>query len=217
MERKGAAGNRDAELARRLRLGDAAAVSDLDSAYRRRIHRLAMAYVHDDWDAEEVTQDVLLRVLRKIDAFRGEAALSSWIQSITRNAALSRLRGGRIRRAPAAVGVDGVAAGAPETPARSPSPEDRVYRAEVRRRLAGLLARMPPVYRAPIVLRDIRGLSTGEASALLHLRPETLKSRLHRGRLALRSALRRARISPQAAPSVDSRAASATDGSRDFQ
>src|SRR5919109_5087269 len=83
------------ELVDRMQAGDSSAVADLASVYGPRIHQLAFRYVKNWEDAEEVTQDVLMKVYRKIDAFRGDAALSSWIYRITFNTAMSRLRTAR--------------------------------------------------------------------------------------------------------------------------
>ena len=79
------------ELIGRMQAGDSTAVTDLASTYGPRIHQLAFRYLKNWEDAEEVTQDVLMKVHRKIDAFRGDAALSSWIYRITFNTAMSRL------------------------------------------------------------------------------------------------------------------------------
>ena len=87
------------ELIDRMQVGDATAVTDLSAVYGARIHQLAFRYMKNWEDAEEVTQDVLMKVFRKIDAFRGDAALSSWIYRITFNTAMSRLRTGRAGRA----------------------------------------------------------------------------------------------------------------------
>jgi RNA polymerase sigma-70 factor (ECF subfamily) len=67
--------------------------------------------------------------------------------------------------------------------------DDQVMRAELRNRLIKALTHLPEVYRVPVILRDIQGLSTEEASAILRVKPQTLKSRLHRGRLILRQHL----------------------------
>src|ERR687897_2364597 len=83
------------ELIGRMQAGDPAAVTELATIYGPRIHQLAFRYTKNWEDAEEVTQDVLLKVFRKIDAFRGDADLSSWIYRITFNTAMSRLRTGR--------------------------------------------------------------------------------------------------------------------------
>ena len=80
------------ELVDRLKAHDPAAVADLSESYGSKIYQLAFRYLKNREDAEEVAQDVLLKVFQKIDAFRGDAALSSWIYRITFNAAMSRLR-----------------------------------------------------------------------------------------------------------------------------
>src|SRR4026208_378123 len=80
------------ELVDRLKAHDPAAVADLSESYGSKIYQLAFRYLKNREDAEEVAPDVLLKVSQKIDAFRGDAALSSWIYRITFNAARSRLR-----------------------------------------------------------------------------------------------------------------------------
>ena len=179
------------ELIDRMQAGDASAVTDLSAVYGARIHQLAFRYMKNWEDADEVTQDVLMKVFRKIDAFRGDAALSSWIYRITFNTAMSRLRTGRVGRAadqqrPAP--ADAVTA--QSDPADwSTLADDHVLRREMREQLIAALTTLPEVYRTPVVLRDIQGMSTEEASQVLHVKPQTLKSRLHRGRLILREAL----------------------------
>src|ERR1700724_3803876 len=90
--------NNDAVLLNRLKAGDDRALGDLADAYAGKIHQLAFRYLRNKEDAEEVTQDVLYKVYRKVGAFRGDAALSSWIYRITFNAAMSRLRTARYQR-----------------------------------------------------------------------------------------------------------------------
>src|SRR5256714_893758 len=87
------------ELLARLKAGDERALTDLANEYGAKIYQLAFRYLRNREDAEEVTQDVLFKVYRKIDAFRGDAALSSWIYRITFNAAMSRLRTASFQRA----------------------------------------------------------------------------------------------------------------------
>ena len=182
------------QLIGRMQAGDATAVTDLASTYGPRIHQLAYRYLKNWEDAEEVTQDVLMKVHRKIDAFRGDAALSSWIYRITFNTAMSRLRNGRFSRPhevsrQETLSTD-IGERAPQEPADwSSLADDRVLRGEMRRRLIDALTHLPQVYRVPVILRDIQGLSTEEASAVLRIKPQTLKSRLHRGRLILREHL----------------------------
>src|SRR5205807_4909131 len=90
---------KDLELLTRLQAGDDRALGDLSTAYGSKIYQLAFRYMRNKEDAEEVTQDVLYKVYRKVGTFRGDAALSSWIYRITFNAAMSRLRGAQARRA----------------------------------------------------------------------------------------------------------------------
>ena len=186
--------NAERQLIGRMQAGDGSAVADLASTYGPRIHQLALRYVKNWEDAEEVTQDVLMKVHRKIDAFRGDAALSSWIYRITFNTAMSRLRSARASRnlevqTPDASTVDQPDRLPVEPADWSSLADDQVLRNQMRERLIAALAQLPAVYRTPVILRDIQGLSTEEASAVLRVKPQTLKSRLHRGRLLLREHL----------------------------
>src|SRR5436190_21842673 len=88
----------DQELLQALRMGDETAIRDVAETYGSKIYQLAFRYLRNKEDAEEVTQDVLYKVYRKIDAFRGDAALSSWIYRVTFNAAMSRLRTAKYQR-----------------------------------------------------------------------------------------------------------------------
>jgi RNA polymerase sigma-70 factor (ECF subfamily) len=179
-------------LVERLKAHDPAAVADLSASYGSKIYQLAFRYLKNREDAEEVAQDVLLKVYQKIDAFRGDAALSSWIYRITFNAAMSRLREFKqyLPVAPEKAGDD--LSPAPlkrEVVDWSPLADEEVFRAELRNTLVQALQQMPLLYRTPVILRDVQGLSTEEASAVLHVKEQTLKSRLHRGRLMLREQL----------------------------
>ena len=185
--------NTERQLIGRMQAGDSSAVGELASTYGPRIQQLAFRYVKNWEDAEEVTQDVLLKVYKKIDAFRGDAALSSWIYRITFNTAMSRLRSGRLARLAEVQPLEptggDVFERAQEPADWSSLADDQVLRGEMRNRLVVALKTLPTVYRIPVILRDIQGLSTEEASAVLRVKPQTLKSRLHRGRLILREAL----------------------------
>jgi RNA polymerase sigma-70 factor (ECF subfamily) len=179
-------------LVDRLKAHDPAAVADLSASFGSKIYQLAFRYLKNREDAEEVAQDVLLKVSQKIDAFRGDAALSSWIYRITFNAAMSRLREFKqqLPNAPEKDREDSIQ----PTPRReaidwSPLADEEVFRAEMRKVLVSALRRMPTLYRVPVILRDVEGLTTEEASAVLHVKEQTLKSRLHRGRLMLRDEL----------------------------
>jgi RNA polymerase sigma-70 factor (ECF subfamily) len=187
----------DQALLARLQSGDERALADLADAYSSKIYQLAFRYLRNKEDAEEITQDVLFKVYRKVDAFRGDAQLSSWIYRITFNAAMSRLRTARYqraqaedRRAAAATDEDGsVTPRTPDVADWSDMADERVLRTQLRQRVFRAILALPAIYRAPVMLRDIQGMSTEEASAMLKVKDQTLKSRLHRGRLILRKQL----------------------------
>ena len=184
----------DFALIERLQAGDDTAVAELARNYGAKMYQLALRYTRNKEDAEEVVQDVLLKVRDKIDAFRGDAALSSWIYRITFNTAMSRLRATRSTRLHE---VPDEPMGTYDDPApRASEPadwsnlgDDLVHRRQMRDALRVAVAELPAIYRAPVILRDLRGLSTEEASRRLKVKDQTLKSRLHRGRLILRDRL----------------------------
>jgi RNA polymerase sigma-70 factor, ECF subfamily len=184
----------EVELLKRLQAGDELAMAELADAYRFKVYNLAFRYLRNKEDAEEVTQDVLFKVYRNIGAFRRDAALSSWIYRITFNAAMSRLRIARYqqsqdddRRIASLEGEESIAAR--DVADLSDMADDRILRSQLRRRVFRAILALPAIYRAPVMLRDIQGMSTEEASAVLRVKDQTLKSRLHRGRLILRKQL----------------------------
>jgi RNA polymerase sigma-70 factor (ECF subfamily) len=183
-------------LLTRLQRGEEQALSDLIDAYGAKIYQLAFRYLRNKEDAEEVAQDVLFKVHRKVGEFRGDSALSSWIYRITFNAAMSRLRSGSYQRVQeeqrmaAANDRDDMDARPRTEPADwSDMADEQLFKAEMRKRMFAAILALPAIYRAPVMLRDIQGMSTEEASAMLHVKDQTLKSRLHRGRLILRKQL----------------------------
>jgi len=184
----------DSQLVSRLQARDETAVQELAERFGPRIHQLALRHMGNPADAEEVTQDVLMKVYRKIGAFRGDSALSSWIYRITFNTAMSRLRSGKAARA-AEVEQTIEAADPGERLRVEPAdwshlPDEDLLRAQLREATFSAIQELPEIYRVPIVLRDIEGLTTEEASSRLHVKDQTLKSRLHRGRVMLRERLR---------------------------
>jgi RNA polymerase sigma-70 factor (ECF subfamily) len=183
----------DGELVDRLKRGDEDAFGTLLARYRGKVYGLAMTMTRNPQDAEEVTQDVFLAVYRKIGAFNGRAAFSTWLYRIASNAALMKLRG---RRSEPHLPIE--ENGAVFTPegrfARpvadwSEVPEDRLLAAESRRVLKQAIEALPPDYKAVVVLRDIEGLANPEVAEILGATVLAVKSRLHRARLALRARL----------------------------
>jgi RNA polymerase sigma-70 factor (ECF subfamily) len=187
---------KETTLLTRLQAGDEQALGDLADAYSAKIYQLAFRYLRNNEDAEEVTQDVLYKVHRKVGTFRGDAALSSWIYRITFNAAMSRLRSAKYQRAqdgdrrPLPADGDALMPSLPTDIADWTNMADEgLLRSQLRQRVFRAILALPAIYRAPVMLRDIQGMSTEEASAMLRVKDQTLKSRLHRGRLILRKQL----------------------------
>jgi len=181
-----------------IQAGDETSLKRLAELYGPRIHQLAMRHMKNREDAEEVTQDVLMKVYRKVGSFRGDSALSSWIYRITFNTAMSRLRQHRNARA-AEQDLDRALAAleagedtrTPTDPADwSHMPDEELLRLELREAVTVAVNELPEIYREPVILRDFEGLTTEEASTRLRVKDQTLKSRLHRGRLMLREHLR---------------------------
>ena len=188
--------SREDNLLERLKAGDDRALADVAETYGSKIYQLAFRYLRNKEDAEEVTQDVLFKVHRKVGAFRGDAALSSWIYRITFNAAMSRLRTAKYQRlqdeqrqTSSGESDQPVAPARPELADWSDMADEHVFRTQLRRRVLRAILALPAIYRAPVIMRDIQGMSTEEASAVLRVKDQTLKSRLHRGRLILRKQL----------------------------
>src|SRR5262249_28917675 len=158
-----------------------------------RVFNLARRMLDNDADAEDVTQEVLVQVVRKLDTFRGEAALTTWLHRITANAALAagRRRADRRERPPGippgARREEGVA------PARGrrgrPGSDEQALGRELRQVIESAIQRLPQLYRETYVLADVEGLSNAEVGTTLGLSVPAVKSRLHRARLMMRDTL----------------------------
>ena len=183
----------DAELVERIKRGDEAAFGALLERHQEKVYRLAWKFTRHAQDAEEVTQDVFLKVYRKIGSFDGRAAFGTWLYRVAINTALMKLRARRgarelpVEEAGPAFRPDGQHA----RPVAdwSALPEDQLLSVERRRVLTEAIEALPPDYKAAVVLRDIEGLSIHEAADVLGVSVAAVKSRLHRARLALRERL----------------------------
>ena len=180
----------DAALVEQMRRGEAGAVESLVVAYGDRVYRLAIRITGNASDAEEVVQDTLLAVSRKIDTFRGTAAFGSWVYRITANAAYQKLRGKRSKRSEVswqdlAPSFDDKGQHMEVTVDWSKRPKDPAVEGELRSVLCGAIDELPVNYRTPFLLHDVEGLSNPEIAETLHLKLGTVKSRVHRARLFL--------------------------------
>ena len=183
----------DAALVEQLRRQDAEAPEALVAAYWERAYRLAIRITDNASDAEEVVQDALWTVSRKIDSFQGVAAFGSWLYRITANTAYQKLRGRRTRKE---VPWDDLA---PPFDDRGRHVEaagdwsrrlhDPAIESELRSVLSAAINELPAVYRIVFLLHDVEGLSKPEIAEALHLKLSGIKSRVHRARLFLRKRL----------------------------
>jgi RNA polymerase sigma-70 factor (ECF subfamily) len=167
----------DQDLIRRFRAGDEPAFVALMDRHERRVYNLAYRMLGNTEDARDVTQEVFLSCFRHLGTFRGEAAFSTWLHRVTVNACHDL-----IRRRPPTASLD---AGVADRPAGPDLADRAVLASDVQRALLAI----PPEYRAVLVLHEVGDLPVGEVAAVLEIPVGTVKSRLHRGRVALARAL----------------------------
>lgn len=166
----------DARLLQACRIGDRRAMEALYHRFKRRVFSL-VARIAGPGEAEEVSQEVFVRIYRGLPKFRGDSALGTWIYRLTVNAALTH-----VQRRPVRADGEEVLATLPaaETPSRDP---------RLAARLEVALGVLPPGYRAVLVLHDVEGLSHEEISDILGCRVGTSKSQLHKARARMRELL----------------------------
>jgi len=184
-----AAGSDDMVLVRRALAREADAFRAIIKTYNQRLYRIARGVVRNDAEAEDVVQEAYVRAFASLDAFRGDASLSTWLTRIVINEALGRLRK---RKRTVAMSENGDARIIP-FPLNGLNPGDDPERTMAQRQILGLVERatdsLPDVYRTVFAARVIEGLSIEETADLLGVRPETVKTRLHRARALVRKAL----------------------------
>jgi RNA polymerase sigma-70 factor, ECF subfamily len=196
-------GEAEVDLIERLRAQDASVLEVLMERYTPRVYRVAFGITRSHVDAEEVVQDVFLTLFRKIDSFEGRAALGTWLYRVAANAALIKRRG---KRAAVEVALEDYLPAFKDDGHRegdramlladwSRTPEAELLSGEARVILEEGLALLPEHYRAILVLRDVEELSNEQVAEILGESVASVKSRLHRARMALREVLTR-RLGP---------------------
>lgn len=174
----------DADLVRRAQAGDRSAFEQLVRRHADGLHAVVRRLLDDRQEADDVTQEAFLRAWRGIAGFKGDAQFFTWLYRIGVNEA--RRRAGRRPAARSVVSLDERPG---EVPDGNPGPAGRAEQAEVRAALERAVRDLDPGQRAPLILRDIEGLSTAQAAAILGLGETAFKSRLHRARMAVRAAV----------------------------
>ena len=170
------------EIIQRCLNGDQAAWSDIVRLYRRRVFNIAYKFVGRYDQAEDLTQDVFLKLFKSLDTFDRRANFQTWLISVSRNLCIDHYRSVRKERETINRDVD-PADLSPTAPTRSPQAElelrDRVQLLRV------ALDTLAPTLRTAVMLRDIQELSYQEIADRLHLPEGTVKSRINRGRTEL--------------------------------
>jgi RNA polymerase sigma-70 factor (ECF subfamily) len=158
-----------------------------------RIYNLARRMLGNDADAEDVTQDVLLQVVRKLDTFRGDAQLTTWLHRVTVNAALAlrQKRATRQKHEAGAVADEVLEDAAPTGTVKrwDVPPDEPILAAEQHELIDRAIGELPDMYRDVFVLADVQGLDNAEIGELLNLTVPAVKSRLHRARMRMRELL----------------------------
>lgn len=183
------------ELVARARNRDEAAVRTIIRQNNQRLFRIVRAIVKDDSEAEDIVHETYIRAFTGLGKFRGESSLGTWLTRIAINEAYGRLR----RRRPA-VDLDSIAATHvadaeiipfPSWAAAQGDPERTMAQHEINQILERAIDALPEAFRIVLVARLVEEMSIEETASLLGLRPETVKTRLHRARARLRADLER--------------------------
>ena len=177
----------DIDLVNRAAAGDQSAFHLLVERHRAMVYRVAYQFAGNHHDAEDIAQEVFIKVYRSLDRFRQDAQLTSWMYRITMNACIDHKR----RHSPAAVAPFGEDAELKmlNTPEEAPGPEERAYGGELGEVLEREIQRLPAGQRVVFIMRHHQGLKLGEIAEALGLAEGTVKRQLHAAVHRLRQAL----------------------------
>jgi RNA polymerase sigma-70 factor (ECF subfamily) len=178
----------DADLVARARKRDETAIRSIMQANNQKLYRLARGILRDDSEAEDVVQETYVRAFTHLEKFRGDSALATWLGRIAINEALGRLR----RRRPE-IEWTSLPPGALEAQiiqfphsGTSEDPEKSMAQREIKQVVEHAIDELPEAFRIVFITRVVEGMNVEETSEILGLKPETVKTRLHRARTLLR-------------------------------
>ena len=182
----------EGELARLARHGDGAAFRAIMQRSNRRLYRIARAVMNDDSEAEDVVQEAYVRAFTGLKDFRGDSSLATWLSRIVLNEAIGRLRRRRptvdVAAMEAAQARQGEVVAFPLA-STEPDPERTIAQRQIGAMLESAIDELAEPFRMVLVARAVEGMSIEETAELFALKPETVKTRLHRARHLLRDAL----------------------------
>jgi RNA polymerase sigma-70 factor (ECF subfamily) len=186
------AGLDDAELVRRAVAGEGGAFRAIMQRYNQRLYRIARSILRNDAEAEDAVQEGYLSAFTHLDGFRGESSLSTWLSRIVMNEALGRLRARRPTVELTAETQESAAQIIPfPNASASDDPEKTMAQRELLRLVEQATNALPEDFRIVFVTRVIEGMSVEDTAELLGIKPETVKTRLHRARKLVREQLDR--------------------------
>ena len=187
------AGVTDTKLVRRALARDEAAVRTIIKAHNRRLYRLARGILRNDGEAEDVVQETYVRAFTHLKDFRGDSSLSTWLSRIAMNEAL-----GRLRRQRPSVELSSLPQGVLEAQiiqfpltSAADDPEKSMAQREIQHVVEGAIDELPEPFRIVFITRVLEGMNVEETADILDLKPETVKTRLHRARAMLRDNVER--------------------------
>jgi RNA polymerase sigma-70 factor (ECF subfamily) len=178
----------DDELLAAARRGDAAALNGLLVRYQPQLYRFGMRMCGNAEDAGDVTQESLISMARSLRDFRGDASVSTWLYTIARRFCLKKRRRSKFAP-PRDESLEATGKDAQRLADPTPNPEQAAANSELAAVLAGAIGRLDPRQREVLILRDVEGLSAPEVATILGVTVDTVKSRLHRARVAVRQEL----------------------------
>jgi RNA polymerase sigma-70 factor, ECF subfamily len=183
----------DEELVEIARQGSENAIRLLVKRNNRRLFRVARAVVRDDAEAEDIVQETYVSAFTKLDSFRGNSRFSTWLTRIALNEALGRARKRRPATELSELDVADSANGGSvimfPTSLKPPGADAELARKQVPDLLEKAVDELPGPFRLVFILRDIEDMSTKDTASQLSLKPETVKTRLHRARRLMRLAV----------------------------
>jgi RNA polymerase sigma-70 factor (ECF subfamily) len=177
----------DSILVRLACQGRRAAAEELIRRYQDRIYTLAYGYLHDPEEALDITQEIFVRMVEGLPRFREQANFYTWLYRIAVNRCIDRCRQTRQQPSPASLEDFETDQAAEMTETRAGHcPQAALEARELRDQIQAAIAALPEAFRMIVILADIEGLSYAEIAPIVGCPVNTVKTRLHRGRLALR-------------------------------
>ena len=182
---------REAEMIAAILAGETQLYHELIRPHERSVYMMALSYMQNEADAEDVAQEAFIKAFRGLSTFRAESKFSTWLISITLNEARGRLRRQSVVR------MESLEETSQEDKPVSPAllrdwreiPSEALERKEIRQLLHDAVERLPEIYRQVFLLRDVEELNVNETAEVLNISVPSVKVRLHRARLMLQKQL----------------------------